>query len=97
MTARTHPPDKPVYTSADQCLADVDSFADWLQGECFQAPIVEPQSRGTHETKEFKAMNVAQLLAIILDDGQSYGELIDSRYELANRWLAHNRTEGNLE
>jgi hypothetical protein len=98
MTARTHPPDKPVYTSVDQCLADVDSFANWLQGECFQAPIVEPLPLPTSITPNYSLvqMMTPQLLAFIFSLPMAFDEVLCARNELANRWLAHNRTEGNL-
>jgi hypothetical protein len=98
MTARNWTTDKPVYTSEEDCLKAVDDFADWLQGECFKANIEEPPPhRGYYLAAELSAMTAPKLLALVMSSRQFATVTIDARDELANRWLAHNRTEGNLE
>ena len=71
----------------DEALRDVDSFADWLCGMCYAAPVQPMRVALRDKTAEdFAAMPVPALLALLLDAGQPASTTMAARDALATRY-----------
>jgi len=65
------PPDEPREPAPTDC--DVDSFADWLYGECYQSKPVRYPRHQRATVEDLKGRHPRELLALALDPGQPHG------------------------
>lgn len=70
-------------------LRDVDTFADWLGGECYCSLVQEPRPSLRDVTAEdFADLPTDAVVALLLDPGQPTRTTIAARDVLAARYLA---------
>lgn len=74
-------------SARDEALRDVDSFADWISGMCYAAPVQPIRAALRDKTAEdFTGWSVPALLALLLDAGQPATTTMAARDALATRY-----------